>query len=361
MFWLLVALFSNQQIHPKPLKNLKTLQTPNTVNKYDVLIIGGGPIGIACGLQAEKKGLKYLIIEKGCLVNSLYHYPVNMTFFSTSDKLELEGIPFISNNPKPRKAEALEYYRRITTSNNLNIRLFEKVEKVVRSQAGTHEVITEKGNYLAQNVVVATGFYDIPNYIDVPGENLPKVAHYYGDPHYYATQKTVIVGASNSAVDAALEIYRKGGQVTMVIREPEIGERVKYWVRPDIINRIAEGSIKAYFNSQLAQIRDQEVVIATPEGQHVLENDFVLLLTGYRPNFKFLEQLGIRLSQDAMLIPQYNPQTMETNISGIYLAGVICGGMETHKWFIENSRVHAEIIITDIQAKSEKTYQKNQI
>lgn len=351
MFWLQVALYSNLQILLKPLKNLKTLQIPETVHKYDVLIIGGGPIGIACGLQAQKKGLKYLIIEKGCLVNSLYHYPVNMTFFSTSDKLELEGIPFISNNPKPRKAEALEYYRRITTSNDLNIRLFEKVEKVIRTQAGPHEVITGKGNYLAQHVVVATGFYDIPNYIDVPGENLPKVAHYYGDPHYYARQKTVVVGASNSAVDAALEIYRKGGEVTMVIRETEIGERVKYWVRPDIVNRIAEGSIKAYFSSQLTQIREQEVVVATPEGQQVLENDFVLLLTGYRPNFNFLEELGIRLSQDDRRIPEYNSETMETNVPGIYLAGVICGGLETHKWFIENSRIHAEIIMTDIRGK----------
>ena len=281
----------------------------------------------------------------------MYHYPVNMTFFSTSDKLELEGIPFISNNPKPRKAEALEYYRRITTSNDLNIRLFEKVEKVIRTQVGPHEVITEKGNYRAQHVVVATGFYDIPNYIDVPGENLPKVAHYYGDPHYYARQKTVVVGASNSAVDAALEIYRKGGEVTMVIRETEIGERVKYWVRPDIVNRIAEGSIKAYFSSQLTEIREQEVVVATPEGQQVLENDFVLLLTGYRPNFNFLEELGIRLSQDDRRIPEYNSETMETNVPGIYLAGVICGGLETHKWFIENSRIHAEIIMTDIRGK----------
>lgn len=325
------------------------MQTPNSKKTYDVLIIGGGPIGIACGLQAEKKGLSYLIIEKGCLVNSLYHYPVNMTFFSTSDKLELEGIPFISNNPKPRKAEALEYYRRITASNELHINLFEKVEKVSPTSGDMHKVGTSKGTYFAKNVVVATGFYDLPNYINVPGEDFPKVNHYYGDPHYYAIQKTIVVGASNSAVDAALEIYRKGGEVTMVIREPAIGERVKYWVRPDIVNRIAEGSIKALFNAEITEIKEHEVIVNTPQGQLTLENDFVLLLTGYRPNFKFLEKLGIHLSNDEKRIPQYNPETMETNVPGIYLAGVICGGMETHKWFIENSRIHAEMIMRDIK------------
>lgn len=321
----------------------------NYKKSYDVLIIGGGPIGIACGLQAKMKGLSYLIIEKGCLVNSLYHYPVNMTFFSTSEKLELEGIPFISNNPKPGKAEALEYYRRITASNELHINLFENVEKINTSSNQMHQVSTSKGTYQAKNVVVATGFFDLPNYINVPGEDLSKVDHYYGDPHYYATQKTVVVGASNSAVDAALEIYRKGGEVTMVIRESEIGQRVKYWVRPDIVNRIAEGSIKALFNAQITEIKENEVIVNSPEGKLTLENDFVLLLTGYRPNFKFLEKLGIHLSDDEKRVPLYNEQTMETNVPGIYLAGVICGGMETHKWFIENSRIHAEMIMTDIK------------
>lgn len=317
---------------------------------YDVIIIGGGPIGIACGLQAKKNGLSYLIVEKGTLVNSLYNYPVNMTFFSTSEKLELEGIPFISINPKPRKAEALEYYRRITTSNDLNIHLFEKVEKVLPKEDNLHEVGTSKSTYTTRNVVVATGFYDIPNYIKVPGEDLPKVDHYYNDPHFYATQKVVVVGASNSAVDAALEIYRKGGEVTMVVREPAIGERVKYWVRPDIENRIAEGSIKALFNSNLTEITKNHVKVRTPDGEIQLENDFVLLLTGYRPNFNFLQKLGIALSEDESRIPHYDPRTMETNVPGIYLAGVVCGGMETHKWFIENSRVHAEMIMQDIKS-----------
>jgi thioredoxin reductase (NADPH) len=322
------------------------LQTQNKA--YDVIIIGGGPIGIACGLEAEKKGLSYLVLEKGCLVNSLYYYPTNMTFFSTSDKLELDNIPFISNNPKPRKAEALEYYRRIATSNNININLFEKVTEVT-SRNNLHKLKTTQAEYTAKNVVVATGFYDIPNYLNIPGEDLPKVAHYYGDPHYYATLKTIVVGASNSAVDAALEIFRKGGEVTMLVRKEEIGRRVKYWVRPDIDNRIQEGSIKAYFNANLKEIKEKEVIIETPEGEKTLANDFVLMLTGYRPNFEFLKKMGIKLSNDGRKIPQYNEETMETNVKGIYLAGVICGGVETHKWFIENSRIHAKMIMADIE------------
>ena len=319
------------------------MQTPS--NRYEVVIIGGGPIGIACALEAEKKGLSYVILEKGCLVNSLYHYPTNMTFFSTSEKLELDNIPFISNNPKPGKREALEYYRRIATNNKVNIHLFEKVTSVKTNPDQTHSVQTISAEYLAENVIVATGFYDIPNYLGVPGEDLPKVSHYYNDPHYYATQKTLVVGASNSAVDAALEIYRKGGEVTMIVRKPEIGERVKYWVRPDIINRIEEGSIKVFFESSLKEIKEKEVILNTPDGEVTIENDFALLLTGYRPNFGFLQDMGIELSDDGRKIPQYNEETMETNVPGIFLAGVICGGIETHKWFIENSRVHADMIM----------------
>ncbi len=330
----------------KLLKDLKKLQIQT--KEFDLIIIGGGPIGIACALEAKKHKLSYLILEKGCLVNSLYHYPTNMSFFSTSEKLELDEIPFISTNPKPKKAEALEYYRRIVTSNELNIHLFEKVTGVDSKNEDFHVVKTSKATYNTKNVVVATGFYDIPNYLNIPGEDLPKVAHYYNDPHYFATQKTLVVGASNSAVDAALEIYRKGGDVTMIVRKPEIGNRVKYWVRPDIINRIEEKSIKAYFNATLSEIKENEVIIKTEDGDITLENDFVLLLTGYRPNFEFLKNIGIDLSDDGKRIPQYDENTMETNVPGIYLAGVICGGMETHKWFIENSRVHAKMILDDI-------------
>lgn len=328
------------------------MSTGKPEETFDIIIVGGGPIGIACALEAKKKGLSYIILEKGTLVNSLYNYPSNMTFFSTSEKLELNDIPFISTNPKPHKQEALEYYRRIVTSNHLKIHLFEKVEKI-ETKGDLHEVTTSKKTYLSKNVIIATGFYDIPNYLNIPGEELPKVAHYYGDPHFYATQKTIVVGASNSAVDAALEIYRKGGEVTMVVRGPAIGERVKYWVKPDIDNRIDEGSIKAVFNAEIKEIREGEVVITSKEGDQVLENDWVLLLTGYRPNFEFLKNIGINLSSDGKKIPQYNPNTMETNVPGIYLAGVICGGVETHKWFIENSRVHARLIVEDIATGSE--------
>lgn len=275
-----------------------------------------------------------------------------MQFFSSSEKLEIDEIPFISKEAKPKRNEALEYYRRIVTSNQLNIHLFEKVIDT-KKQGDVFSVKTDKNEYQAKNVVVATGFYDLPNNINVPGEDLPKVSHYYKDPHFYASQKLVVVGASNSAIDAALECWRKGAEVTLVIRGPEVGPRVKYWVRPDIINRIEEGSITAYYNSTVKEIKPHQIVINAPEGEVTLENDFVLALTGYRPNFAFLETLGIELSDDPKRLPSYDPDTMETNVDSLFLAGVICGGMETHKWFIENSRVHAPIIMNAIKHKME--------
>lgn len=321
---------------------------------FDVIIIGGGPIGIACGLEAKKKGLSYVILEKGPIVNSLFNYPINMQFFSSSEKLEIDNIPFISKEAKPKRNEALEYYRRIVTSNDLNIHLFEKVDKVSKVEQ-EFQIKTSKKNYIASNVIVATGFYDLPNKINVPGEDLPKVSHYYKDPHFYASQKLAVIGASNSAIDAALECYRKGSDVTLIIRGPEVGQRVKYWVRPDIINRIKEGSITAYYNSEVTSILEKEITIKTPKGEKTIANDFVLALTGYMPNFEFLEALGIELTKDEKRLPTYDQETMETNIEGLYLAGVICGGMETHKWFIENSRIHAPMIINHILDKiSEK-------
>ncbi|MBC9796221.1 YpdA family putative bacillithiol disulfide reductase [Sinomicrobium weinanense] len=320
------------------------------MKEYDVLIVGGGPIGIACALEAQKKGLTYVVVEKGCIANSLYNYPLNMTFFSTSEKLEIDDIPFISIKSKPQRAEALEYYRRIVTSNELDLRLFEAVKDIRKEKKG-FTVTSSKTVYSTKQVIVATGFYDIPNRMGVPGEDLPKVSHYYKDPHYYAGQKVVVVGASNSSVDAALEIYRKGGDVTMVVRGEEIGRRVKYWVRPDIENRIAEGAVKAWFQSTVKEIREGEIVINTPEVEQVLPNDFVLALTGYMPNFAFLEKIGVKLSDDGKFYPSYDPETMETNVGGLYLAGVICGGMDTHLWFIENSRIHAKLIIKDILRK----------
>lgn len=318
----------------------------------DLIVIGGGPIGIACGLEAQKQGLHYLILEKGPIVNSLFNYPVNMQFFSSSERLEIDGIPFISKEAKPRRSEALEYYRRIATSNQLNLNLFEEVLSVTR-EGETFKIETNKDTYLAAKVIIATGFYDLPNLLNIPGEGLSKVSHYYKDPHFYAGQQLAVIGASNSAVDAALECWRKGASVTMIVRSPEIGHRVKYWVRPDIINRIEEGSIAAFFESEVTQITETEVIISTPEGTKNIKNDFVLALTGYRPNFQFLIQAGVHLSADDKRLPDYDPETMETNIPGLYLAGVICGGMETHKWFIENSRIHAKQIINHIVSETQ--------
>lgn len=328
------------------------MASQNSSYIYDVLIIGAGPIGIACALQCEKNKLDYLIVEKGALTNSIYNYPLNMTFFSTSEKLEIDNIPFISINPKPNRNEALEYYRRVATSNSLNINLYERVLSI-NNKEEFFGVVSEKTTYRTKNVIISTGFYDIPQMMDVPGEDLKKVTHYFKEAHPFVMQKVIVVGASNSSVDAALEVWRKGGDVTMVVRGPEIGERVKYWVKPDVENRIREGSIKAYFNSTVAEIKEKEVVINTPNGEKTLENDFVIALTGYRPDFAFLEKLGIEFSKDGKSLPSYDPATMETNVAGLYLAGVICGGMETHKWFIENSRIHAKIIVTDIIDKRE--------
>jgi len=323
-------------------------------NKYDILIIGGGPIGLACGIEALKAGLSYLIIEKGCLVNSLYNYPANMTFFSTSDKLEIGGVPFVSNNIKPSRSEALEYYRRVADHFSLKLKLFEEVKQIDKDSMG-YTLQTNKSEYQTSNIIIATGFYDIPNLLNIPGETLNKVKHYYKDPHFYSKQHVLVVGANNSSVDAALETYRKGAQVSMVIRESEIGERVKYWVRPDIINRIKEGSIKAYFNAQLTEVRENEVDILCSDGKKTIPNDFVLAMTGYQPDINFLRKTGIQISTDEMLVPEHNPDNMETNMKGIYLAGVICGGMNTHIWFIENSRIHAERIIKNILSEQNNT------
>lgn len=319
----------------------------------DVIIIGGGPIGLACALEAKKKNLQYLILEKGTLVNSLYNYPDNMTFFSTSEKLEIGGVPFVSNNIKPTRNESLEYYRRVTVANELNLHLFEEV-KTLNKENEYFNVQTTRANYTARNIIISTGFYDLPYLLNVPGEELPKVTHYYKDPHFYAFQKVLVIGASNSAVDAALETFRKGAEVTMVVREKEIGERVKYWVRPDIINRINEGSIKAFFNSSVAAIHEKTVDINSPDGLITIDNDWVIAMTGYQPNLSFLRNIGIKLSDDTVKKPTYNADTHETNINGIYLAGVICGGMNTHSLFIENSREHAIKIIDHI-LKSQNT------
>lgn len=321
------------------------------MTEYDLIIVGGGPIGLACAIEAQKKNLRYLIIEKGAIVNSIFNYPLYMTFFSTAERLEIGNIPFNCLAPKPGRQEALEYYRNIHRYFNFSIHLFEKVISVQKQQNSSFKIVSDKNTYEAKNVVIATGFYDIPIEMNVKGEQLSKVRHYYKEAHEYAFRNVLIVGANNSSVDAALECWRKGANVTMVIRKNEINNRVKYWVKPDIENRIAEGSITAYFESNITEIRENEVEIETPKGKVTIENDFVLALTGYKPDLTFLEKMGIQLSDDELKIPIYNPETMETNVEGLFLAGVVCGGMQTHKWFIENSRVHATMIVDCITTR----------
>jgi thioredoxin reductase (NADPH) len=322
------------------------------IERVDLFIIGAGPIGLACGIEAEKAGLSYVIVDRGCLVNSLFNYPKNMTFFSTSDKLEIGGVPFISHNPKPTRAEALEYYRRVTTSWSLKTRLFEEVKSILKEE-NLFNIQTSKKEYSAKNVIVATGFYDLPYPLNIPGEDLPKVRHYYYEPHPYFDMDVMVVGAANSSVDVALEVFRKGAKsVTMVVRGSELSERVKYWVRPDIDNRIKEGSIKAYFNSNITKIEEDSVKVNTPKGNITLPNDYVLAMTGYQPNFSFLESMGVKIGMDEFKTPIYNEKTMESNVDGLYLAGVICGGLKTNSWFIENSIIHAEIIIDQLRNKN---------
>ncbi|WP_240676256.1 YpdA family putative bacillithiol disulfide reductase [Botryobacter ruber] len=317
----------------------------------DILIIGAGPIGLAAGIEAKRAGLDYLIVDKGCLVNSLYNYPLNMTFFSTADRLEIGGIPFTCVHAKPNRQEALEYYRRVADSEALQVNLFEEVQGM-RLSGDTYTISTSKREYQARHVIIAIGFYGIPNLLHVKGEELPKVRHYYFDPHYYYKQKVLVVGANNSSADVALETWRKGAEVTMVVREPTLG-RIKYWTKPDLENRIEEGCIKAYFQSGITEIRETEVDIETPDGKVTIQNDFVMAMTGYQPDFSFLEKIGVQLTNDFKRYPLYNTETMETNLKNVYLAGVICGGMDTHVWFIENSRVHATQIVKDIVAKQE--------
>ena len=324
-------------------------------SEYDVVIVGGGPIGLACGIEARKAGLRYVIVEKGCLVNSLYHYPMNMTFFSTSERLEIGNVPFISHGPKPNRVESLEYYRRVCQSWQLNVRLYETVESIVGVN-DLHVVNTTRSTYTTRFVVLALGFYDLPYLLHVPGEDLPKVRHYYDEPHPYFRQRVVVVGASNSAVDVALETFRKGADVTMVVRDEAIGESVKYWVRPDIENRIKESSIRAYFSSRVTRITETTVEIVTPEGPLTIDNDFVLAMTGYQPPFEFMTRCGIRFHDDPFHTPVYNEKNMETNVPGIFLAGVVCGGLKTNKWFIENSRVHANQIM-DHLVRIKQTHQ----
>jgi len=312
---------------------------------YDLIIIGGGPTGLNVAIAAKRAGLSCLVLEKGVLANSIYNFPTNMTFFSTSKLLEIGNVPFVSHGEKPTRSEALEYYRRIREQFEIDLRTFEPLEQMERLADGLYEISTARGQYLAEGVVIGTGFYDTPRKMNVPGEDLPKVTHYYNDPHPYVGKKVLVVGAANSACDVALETYYKGAEVSMAIRGDRINRRVKYWIKPNIENRIKEGSIKAYFHTVVKEIRPHEVVLEGPDGVFTIENDFVLAMTGYKPNFDFLRRLGIEICEDEERLPVHDPDTLETNLPNVYLAGVVCGGMKTSKYFIENTRDHGDIIV----------------
>lgn len=317
---------------------------------YDLIIIGGGPAGINVAISAKKAGLNFLVLEKGMLVNSIYSFPANMTFFSTSKKLEIGQVPFISHVDKPTRREALEYYRRLVENYALPIRLYEAVEcmEALPGNKAGYQITTSKGIYSSRFVTVATGFYDSPRMLDVPGEDLPKVKHYYDDAHAYVGQKVLVIGAANSACDVALECWQKNAEVTMAVRKESIYPKVKYWIKPNIENRIKEGSIKAYFNTTVEEIREDVVLLNTPDGPIQIENDWVLAMTGYQPNYALLERLGINVTEDNFRCPLFNEDSLETNLAGVYIAGVVCAGRHTSKLFIENTRDHGDIIVGNI-------------
>ena len=315
--------------------------------KYDVLIIGAGPLGLACGIAAPRAGLRHLILEKGAMVNSFVGYPNDVEFFSTPELLEIGGIPFTTRGYKPVRNEALEYYRHTANVENLSIRLYERVTDIL-GEDEAFEVVSEKGRYTARKVIIATGFFDLPVYLNVPGENLPNVTHYYREPFPYNRQKVAVIGAKNSAAKAALDLYRHGAEVTLVVRGAGLSDKVKYWIKPDLENRIRDGAIRAYFNTAVTEITPTHLVLKTPEGAISIENDWVLAMTGYEPDFPMLERFGLSFEDDSWRTPVHNPQTMETSRKGVYLAGVVCGGKRTNVWFIENSRVHADQIVHHI-------------
>lgn len=314
---------------------------------YDIIVVGAGPMGITVGIEAKKAGMSCLLIEKGAYVDSIYHFPTNMTFFSTSERLEIGDVPFISHGDKPTRSEALEYFRRVIQRWDLEIQNYEPVKDVYK-KGDVFNVLTDKAIYEAKHVIVATGFYGLPNLMNVPGENLEKVHHYYQDPHPYINKNVVVVGAANSACDVALELYYKQANVTMVVRGETINDRVKYWIKPNIENRIKEGSIQAYFESEVVSIDPDSITIKTKGGEVTLENDFVLAMTGFTPDYDFLKKCGIHCLTDNYNTPRYDEATHETNVEGLFLAGVVCGGLKTNKYFIENSKDHAEKIIKRI-------------
>jgi thioredoxin reductase (NADPH) len=324
------------------------------VSAYDALVVGAGPTGLACGIELQQRGLKTVLIEKGCVVNSLYNYPTNLVFFTTPELLEIGNIPMTSLNEKPNRTEALKYYRRVADHYHLDIHQYERVDAVDGVEGSFQVATTDRlgcqRTYTAQNIVLATGYYDVPNLLNVPGESLPKVLHYYKEAHPYYGQDVAVIGAKNSAAIAALELHWTGARVTLIHRGAGISQNVKYWILPNIENRIKNGEITAYFHSNLLEILPDTIRVATPQGEVVLKNDFVFALTGYSPDLKFLNSLGITL-ETATRRPRTDPATLESERAGVYLAGVIVAGMHTSEIFIENGRFHGKLIAESIASR----------
>ncbi len=321
----------------------------------DLLVIGAGPTGLACAIEAQRAGFTALLVDKGCLCNSLFHYPANMVFFTTPELLEIGDMPFSSPNQKPNRNEALEYYRKVAEHYSLNVRQYENVERVDGSDGNfTVHTMDQFGRmlqYRARKLVVATGYYDLPNYLGIPGEDLIKVKHYYDEPHPYYGLDVLVIGGKNSAAIAALDLWRHGAKVILVHRGSAMHRHVKYWILPDINNRVKNGEIKAYFDSKVTNISEDDVTLSTPEGNVTLPNQFVFALTGYHPDFGFIERLGVTLDQANDHCPVCDPATLESNVSGIYLAGVIVAGKRTNEIFIENGRFHGELIAKALRKK----------
>jgi thioredoxin reductase (NADPH) len=312
------------------------------VQRFDAVVVGAGPTGLACGIELKQRGVSTVLIDKGCVVNSIYNYPTHMVFFTTPELLEIGGLPMTSLNEKPGRTEALKYYRRVAEYYQLDIHQYERVLEI-EGDDRDFRVRTNKAQYATRKIVLATGYYDLPNMLNVPGEQLDKVIHYYREPHPYYDHDVMVVGAKNSAAIAALELHWTGARVTMVHRGAAISDRVKYWIKPNIENRIKSGEIQAYFKSTLLEIQPKAVVLDTPDGQVTVKNDFVFAMTGYRPDLEFLESLGIRLDPVSQR-PRTNPDTLESDRPGIFLAGVIVAGMHTNEIFIENGRFHGKKI-----------------
>jgi thioredoxin reductase (NADPH) len=317
----------------------------------ELLIVGSGPIGIACGIEAARRGVPAVIVEKGALLNSICRFAPQLVFFSTARLLELADVPFVTSGPKPTRAEILQYYRRLVEHFDLDVRLHEPIQGVEALPGSGFRVRSTRETHAARFVVLAIGFYDLPNLLGIEGEDLPKVSHYYADPHPFFRRRVAVIGGQNSAVEAALELQRTGAVVTLIHRGPALGDGVKYWIRPDIENRIKEGSIGAFFNTTVVRITERSLVLRAPDGTvRELENDFVFALTGYHADRAFLERAGIHIDPET-LKPRHDPRTMETNVPGLYVAGVAAGGREANKIFIENSRVHALMILDDVMQK----------